>query len=90
MENLNRELEVLINDFKDCSIDLTRAMDRFEVLLDNYIDLRASKITDTQKIAIKKALLTTLLKIKGLRELENKILIYREDNQELRLLLGLS
>lgn len=90
MENLNKELEVLINDFKNQHTDLTKAMDRFEDLINDYINLRNSKITDTQKSAIKRALLTTLLKINGLKELENRILVYREDNQELRLLLGLS
>lgn len=90
MEDLNKELEVLIHDFKSNHIDLTKVMDRFETLINNYINLRDVTITDTQKSTIKNALLNALLKINGLKELENKILIYREDNQELRLLLGLS
>ena len=90
MENMNKELELLINDFKLQNIDLTKAMDRFEVLINDYIRLRNAKITDIQKNTIKTALLTTLLKINSLKDLENKILLYREDNQELKLLLGLS
>ena len=90
MENLNKELEILINDFKNQDIDLAEAMSRFEVLINNYINLRHSKMVNAQKSAIKKALLMTLLKINGLKELESKILLYKEDNQELRFLLGLS
>ncbi len=90
MEDLNKELEILINDFKNNHIGLTKTMDRFEALINNYINLRNTTITGTQKSTIKNALLNTLLKINGLRELENKILVYREDNRELKLLLGLS
>ena len=90
MEDLNKELELLIHDFKNHHTDLVKAMHKFEVLMNNYINLKNTKITDIQKRTIRKALLTTLLKIKGLRELESKILVYREDNQELKVLLGLS
>lgn len=89
MEELTRELETLIVNFRNHQLDFKTTIAKFEILIEKYIALNKEHINYRQVNQIKYSFLNTLDKVKKIMKLNANFRDNLLENMELKRSLGL-